>query len=170
MKISEEEKNHLEEIYQTFFHDEMVLKMKEVPLHRGSNCYLHSFLVAKRAIKNALRHKSVDLEAILIASILHDYYLYDWRKDPSLKKKHGSRHPFIAALKAKADFEISEKVQRIIESHMWPINIRTFPNSLEARIVSIADKYIASKEALTSKKYKNQKMDSLYKKIEHLFD
>ena len=50
MKITPEEKKHLEELYQKFLNDEKIKRMMQVPMHRGSNCYLHSFKVAKRLL------------------------------------------------------------------------------------------------------------------------
>ena len=97
MKLSDEEKRELEEIYQAFLHDEKILRMKEISMHRGSNCYIHSFKVAKTAIKRALRHNKGDLKTILLGAILHDYYLYDWRNDRSKMEHHLSAHPHIAA-------------------------------------------------------------------------
>ena len=169
MKLSEEEKNRLEELYQKFLHDELVQKMNEVPMHRGSNCYLHSFKVAKKAVKHALHYKNVDVEAVLIASILHDYYLYDWRKDRSKLKHHGQRHPYIAAEQAKRDFDVSELAQTIIKSHMWPINFKEFPKTKEARILSYSDKDVAVCEALTSKRYKAKREAKYLEYIATLF-
>ena len=157
MKLTKQEKEHLESIYQEMLHDEKVQRMKEVPMHRGSNCYLHSFKVAKKAIKHAQHYKKVDLDALLYAAILHDYYLYDWRKDKSKLKHHGQRHPYIAAAQARADFNVDELTQTIIKSHMWPINFKEFPKTKEARIMSYSDKDIAVIEALTSKKHKQKK-------------
>ena len=171
MKIDDLQKQHLEELYQRYLNDEKVLRMKEVPMHRGSNCYLHSFRVAKVAIKHALtKRKDVDLEVLLLAAILHDYYLYDWRKDKTKKRHHGSRHPFIAAKQAKEDFDVDEKVQTVIQSHMWPINIKCFPSTMEAKILSFADKKIATMEAATSKSHKSKKYEEYYKNISKLFD
>ena len=68
MNLTNEEKSKLEGIYQRFLNDEKILKMKEISMHRGSNTYIHSFKVAKLAIKRALkRRKKLDLESILIA-------------------------------------------------------------------------------------------------------
>lgn len=170
MVVSEEERIKLENIYQSLLINENVLRMKEVPMHRGSNCFLHSFRVAKYAIKRGLKHKKVDLEVVLYAAILHDYYLYDWRKDKTKKKHHGSRHPFIASEHAKRDFNIDEKVVRVIRSHMWPINIKEFPNTREAKILSFSDKHIAIREAFCSVKYKKKRMEKYLKFIEKLFD
>lgn len=171
MKISQEEKKRLEDLYQSFLHDEKILKMKNVPMHRGSNTYEHSFKVAKKAIRHAIRYyKNVNLETILLGSILHDYYLYDWRSDRSLLKKHGKNHPFIASKNAKKDFDISSEVESIINAHMWPLNIKNFPHSKEARIVSICDKAVTSIEAMSSKKHKENKRDKYLLKIDKLFD
>lgn len=169
MKITETEKRELEEIYSFFFNDEKVQKMKDIPMHRGSNTFNHSFLVAKVAIKRGLRHRRVNLKSILIASILHDYYLYDWRRDRNKLKRHGKNHPYIAAKNAKADFDITEEVQKIIQAHMWPINFREFPRTKEARIVSLADDHVALKEALTSKRYKKRRSEIIAKNIQKLF-
>ena len=168
MKLSEEKKKELEEIYQRFFNDEKIQKMKEIPMHRGSNCYEHSFKVAKLAIKRAMRHKRVLLEVVLVAAILHDYYLYDWRKDKKLLKRHGSNHPYLAALNAKRDFGVDEIIQKAIKSHMWPFNINEFPNSKEARIITLADKAVALREALTSKRHKNKHRERYLNKIKTL--
>ena len=169
MVLSEEKKQELEAIYQAFLHDERILRMKEIPMHRGSNCYEHSFKVAKAAIKRALRYKSVSLETILIAAILHDYYLYNWREDRKLLKRHGKNHPQIAMENAERDFNINKDIKKIIKSHMWPLNFKDFPNSKEARIVSIADKIVASKETKTSKRFKNKRRDKYLEDISKLF-
>ena len=70
MKLTEEEKIELENIYHFFLHDAKVQRMKAIPMHSGGNCYDHSFKVAKLAIKRAIRyHKRVDVHSLLIASI-----------------------------------------------------------------------------------------------------
>ena len=170
MKLSPQEKQELETIYLSFKENEKIQRMKKVPMHRGSSCFIHCFKVAKLAIKRALRHKKVVLKLVLLGSILHDYYLYDWRTDKSKKKRHGYNHPYIASKNAEEDFQIPKEVKKIIESHMWPMNIKNFPNTKEARIVSLADKAIALKESLTSKAYKVKREEIYYSSIELLFD
>lgn len=169
--LSQEEKETLENIYQTYLNDPKVMRMKDISMHNGSCCYNHSFLVTKYAMRKAIRyHKPLDLEAILIASIFHDYYLYDWRKNRELLKKHGHNHPGIANENAIRDFNIPEKASNIILSHMWPINIKKYPKTREAKIVSISDKAIAFREMFTSKKYKQKHKVKIEKKINKLFD
>ena len=169
MKITEEQKQRLEDLYQTFLNDEKILRMKNISMHRGSNCYEHSFKVAKKAIKKAINTKDVNLEVVLLGAILHDYYLYDWRSDRSKLKKHGHNHPGIAIENAVRDFNISEDVKKVIKTHMWPINIKQFPNTKEAKIVSLADKAVTIGESLSSKSYKKKKREKYLSYISHLF-
>ena len=170
MEITLEKKQQLEEIYQSFLNDERILKMKEITMHRGSNCYFHSFKVAKLAVKRALRHKKGDLEVILIGAILHDYYLYDWRVDRSKMRHHMSSHPYTAAENAERDFGIHEPIKKVIQSHMWPVNFKDFPKTKEARIISNADKAIYLKEIISSKRFKKKRADKYLKQIACLFD
>ena len=170
MKLTEEIKKQLEEVYQSFLNDERILKMKEIPMHRGSNCYIHSFKVAKLAIKRAIRHIKGNLFNILIASILHDYYLYNWREDHSKRKHHLSSHPYIAAENAEKDFAIHKPIINAIHSHMWPVNISDFPKTKEARILSLADKTIYIREIICSAAYKKKREAKYYRQIATLFD
>lgn len=170
MVLTEEKKSELEKIYQTFLHDEKILQMQNIQMHRGSNCYIHSFKVAKLAIKRAIRHKKGDLFVILLGSILHDYYLYDWRVEKDKRNSHLSSHPHIAAENATRDFAISDKVKKVIETHMWPVNFTSFPKSKEARIIVNADKTIYLKEIVCSRKYKAKRKEKYLKQIEILFD
>lgn len=170
MIISEKKKQELENIYQSFLHDERILRMKDISMHRGSNCYVHSFKVAKLAIKRALRHKKGNLVTILLAAILHDYYLYDWRIDKSKRKHHMGSHPYVAARNAERDFGICDSVKKAIQSHMWPVNFNDFLKSKEARIISNADKTIYLKEIVCSKRYKKKREEKYLKQIEFLFD
>ena len=169
MRITIEEKERLEKLYQSFLNDEKILRMKDISMHRGSNCYIHCFKVAKRAVNKSLNKKDINLEVVLIGAILHDYYLYDWRKDRSKLKKHAKNHPNIAIENAIRDFNISNDVQKVIKSHMWPINFKAFPNTKEAKIVSLADKAVTIGESLTSKRYKQKKREKHLSYISHLF-
>ena len=169
MEITPERKQELEDIYQFYLHNEKILKMKEISMHRGSNCYIHSFKVTKLAIKRALRHKKGDLYVILVGAILHDYYLYDWRIERDKMKHHLSSHPFAAAENATRDFNIPPKIKKVIESHMWPVNFTEFPKSKEARIISNADKAIYIKEICCSKRYKVKREQKYLKQIATLF-
>lgn len=172
MRISEQERKELEDIYQQFLHNEKVMQMKNISMHRGSNCYEHCFKVAKKSIKRAdhSHFKNIDYKSVLIGAILHDYYLYDWRQERNKKKKHGKNHPHIASENSKRDFDISDDVKRIIESHMWPINRKEYPKTREAKIVSLCDKMVSVGEVLTSIKFKKKRRNKYLTYISKLFD
>lgn len=171
MYISDEEKAKLEELYQSFKRDPLINKMKEIPMHRGSNCYIHSFKVAKLSIHKAIKRRAnYNLKNVLIASVLHDYYLYDWREHRELRKKHGKRHPLIAEANASRDFHISSEVSEIIKTHMWPLTPKYYPKTREAKLVNYVDDIVATREFMTCKKHKKKKEGKYLKHIEKLFD
>ena len=172
MYLSPEQKEKLESIYQSFLNDEKILRMKEFSMHRGSNCYEHTFKVVKRAIHHVeiSSKKNINPEVVLVGAILHDYYLYDWRVDRSKLKGHAKHHVQIALENACKDFDISKEVKEVIGTHMWPINIKNYPKSREAKIVSINDKMVALCEAFTSKRYKNKHRENYLKRISRLFE
>lgn len=172
MKLSLEQKEKLENIYQSFLNDEKILRMKNIKMHRGSNCYEHTFKVVKRSMHHVeiSKKKDIDPEIVLLGAILHDYYLYDWRTDYSKRKGHAKNHTQIALENASRDFNVSPEVKKVIGSHMWPINIKNYPKSREAKIVSINDKITALCESLTSVRYKNKHREKYLKRISKLFE
>lgn len=172
-KLTSKEKNELEEVYQRFLHDENVMRMQDIQMHRGSSCYIHSFRVAKLCLLKAARYKRYtlkDLKNVLVAAILHDYYLYDWREHHELRKKHGRRHPLVACANAIRDFDIPVEVQDIIKSHMWPLTPKLYPKTKEAKLVNRMDNHIAVREALTFRAFKKRRHEKYLKMISHLFD
>ena len=84
-------------------------------------------------------------------------------------KRHGQNHPYLAAKNAERDFGVNEMIQKAIKSHMWPININDFPKTKEARIITLADKAVATREALTSKKHKEKNRQRYLDHIKTLF-
>ncbi len=170
-KFDLQAKQELENLYQEFLNNELILKMKDIPMHRGSNCYIHSFKVCKLVVKKALKSKKdYHYKALITASILHDYYLYDWREHKELKKKHGRNHPLVAEENARRDFKISEEVSNIIKEHMWPLTPKQFPKTKEAKLVNYVDDVVASKEFATSKRYKAKRQEQYIKYISKLFE
>ena len=169
--LSELEKKELEELYEYYYNHPLINKMKEIPMHRGSNCFIHSFKVCKLVIKKALKRKyHYNYKNLITASLLHDYYLYDWRAHRELKKKHGKKHPLIAESNAKRDFDISSEISEIIKTHMWPLTPHLYPKTKEAKLVNYVDDVIATREFLVSKKYKAKKEKEYIKDISTLFD
>ena len=81
--------------------------------------------------------------------MLHDFYYYDWRDKhvEGQKRFHAFRHPRIALNNAKDLFELNELEQDIILKHMWPLTLK-LPSHRESYIVTLVDKYCASREMI----------------------
>ena len=123
-----------------------VQKMKLYRQHYDTNCFDHCYNVA---FYSYLIFKKLNLDYISVsrAGMLHDLFLYDWRKkQPEHKRFHGFRHPRIALNNASKLFDLNEKEKDIILKHMWPITIIP-PKYIEGYIITLTDKYCALEES-----------------------
>lgn len=174
MEVSKEEFERLSNLYKKYYNDPDIALMKQIPMHSGSNCFMHVFKVAKTAFIKGLKcKKQVDLEAILVASIFHDFYLYNWRADRSKLKRHGHTHPDTAISNALKKYPLNELERQIIGQHMWPLNFSRYPKTKEAKFVSWADKVVAFNEMFHTKKYKDKRKEfylEYYSTIDDLKD
>lgn len=90
-----------------------------------------------------------DEEKLAVGALLHDFYLYDWHDDDGGSHRlHGFTHPEQARQNAVEIFDIDEKEQEIIRTHMWPLTLNAIPKSREAAIVCLADKWCSLQETL----------------------
>ena len=83
------------------------------------------------------------------AAMLHDLFLYDWRKsqrDVEIYGLHAFAHPKIALKNASKIFDLNNKEQDIIVKHMWPVTL-SLPKYKESFVITFADKYSALKES-----------------------
>jgi len=118
--------------------------------HHYDSIYMHSVYVAYLSyrIGSFLNlFMTVNLYALARGAILHDFFLYDWRKErPPSGKLHAFEHPKEALKNALRCFpDISPVEKDIITKHMWPL-CRSFPLYLETWIVILADKFVAGIE------------------------
>lgn len=103
---------------------------------------------------NRRLHLGADETSLAVGAFLHDFYLYDWHKKGTfhglhrLFEMHGFSHPGSACVNARKVFQITQKEQNIITSHMWPLTFRHVPTCREAVIVCLADKYCAVVESM----------------------
>jgi uncharacterized protein len=130
-------------------------KLKKYRHHANHTIYRHSISVAYIAYKMSINKKNIDLNLLIRAALLHDYYLYDWH-DLNHKRPHGLTHPKTAANNALRDFNITKLEYKAIKTHMFPLTLFAIPTSRIAWIISIADKRSALFEYKMDKKLKNE--------------
>jgi len=132
-----------------------VQEMKNYRQHCNISCYKHCIYVAYFTYVVCKKLK-LDYISATRAAMLHDLFLYDWRKknrNIDLPGLHAFVHPKIALKNSLNFFDLNKKEQDIILKHMWPLTIR-FPRYFESFIVTLVDKYCATKEFFEFFKYK----------------
>jgi len=139
--------------------NELVASMKNYKQHGCVTTYEHCISVAKTSVELGEKlHMKTDLTTLVTGAVLHDFYLYDWHeKDGGAHEWHGFIHARIAARNAKKYMNADAKIQHIIDSHMWPLNLTHFPGSKEAWLVCLADKYVSCRETIFERKEKHRK-------------
>lgn len=118
--------------------------------HHQHNIFEHSVRVSYISYKMGLflnKFMKINMVDLTRGAMLHDFFLYDWRKEkPASGKLHAFEHPKEALNNSIINFSPISKMERdIILKHMWPINIIP-PRYMETFIVATADKYVASIE------------------------
>ena len=128
--------------------------MKTYIAHADVSVYKHSIEVARYAYGFAVKRKiKCDLTSLVRGALLHDFFLYDWHKQPKFTF-HGFKHAKIALYNAEKEFELNKVERNIIESHMFPLNLLHFPRYKESWVVTISDKTCALKEIFKRKRKK----------------
>lgn len=114
--------------------------------HHGTSRLKHSKKVSYYSYKMCkLMH--LDYIAAARAGLLHDFFYSDNERTKKDRIISLFTHPKEALKNAIEYFDLSDKEQNIIESHMFPINV-TLPKYMESWIVSIVDKIIGMYEFL----------------------
>ena len=155
--IEHEHKGKILEHLAELMEDEKVKAMNRFRQHGQISTLEHSerVTIAADKLSKKLRLKNLDRKSMLRGALLHDFYLYDWHhEDDGEHKWHGFHHADKARENATKHFDLNEKEQSIINTHMWPLNITKIPRSREAWVVCMADKYVSFKETLFDRKIK----------------
>ena len=124
-----------------------ILRLKQVPQHKGGTTYAHCVNVAHQAYSLAKKWRwDIDIRALVRGAMLHDYYLNDTETMPYSDYRHSIVHPKLAVSNAERIFPLNPKERNIIFSHMWPIPGAPIPRFREAWLICIADKQCAYRE------------------------
>jgi hypothetical protein len=136
-----------------------VQQMHEYRQHCSTDCYAHCRHVAFYSYVICKKY-GLDYRAAARAGMIHDLFLYDWRKKQDDRVGlHAFTHPKIAFRNAIQLFDLTEKEKDIIVKHMWPLTLVP-PKYRESYIISFVDKYCAIQESYESFKsnFKNYKL------------
>ena len=143
-------KNHLNQEFYDCIRDIMqhpvVQRMKKYPHHCDTNCYQHCLNVA---YYNYQICKALGLNAMAAAraGMLHDLFLYDWRKHAARTGDHfhGMTHPRRALRIAERYFVLTPLERDLILKHMWPLTVIP-PKYVESYVICLTDKYCGACE------------------------
>ena len=128
--------------------------------HHGTNRLIHSKRVSYYSYE-VCKILHIDYIAAARAGLLHDFF--ESKKERTKKDRILSffTHPKKALKTANFHFELNDKEQNIIESHMFPAYI-TLPKYLESWVVSIVDKIIGTYEVLEKMSLRHLYVPNLY--------
>lgn len=140
------DKTEFELIVKDMMEHNTVQQMDQFRQHYDTSCYEHCVNVSYISYRICKKLK-LDYKSAARAAMVHDLFLYDWRKRQDGRKGlHGFTHPKTSLENAQKIFELSKKEQDIILKHMWPLTIK-FPRYTESWVVTFVDKYCALSES-----------------------
>ena len=135
-----------QEIIYPLITNETVKQMKNFRQHYETSCFEHCYTVAYYCYLICKKY-NLDYHSATRAAMLHDLFLYDWRKRQEGRKGlHAFTHGKTACENACKLFDLNEKEKDMIIKHMWPVTI-DLPKSLEGLILTFVDKYCAMSES-----------------------
>ena len=123
-----------------------VKQMNDFKQHYETTCFEHC-LVASYYCYVLCKKFNLDYISCSRAAMVHDLFLYDWRKRQNGRKGlHAFTHPQTAYDNASKLFDLNEKEKDIIVKHMWPVTL-ALPKYKESYILTLVDKYCALNES-----------------------
>lgn len=130
---------------------EKVLKMKQYRQHYHVSCFDHCLFVSYNTYLICKKY-NLDYVSAARAGLLHDMFLYDWRKRENGRKRfHAFTHGKLAYEQATTFIDLNDKERDMIIKHMWPVT-PAFPKYKETFIIIYVDKYFAIAEAFIKQK------------------
>ena len=133
------------DIVKDIIENEMVQQMKQYRQHFSVSCFDHCLYVSYNLYLLCKKHK-LDYVSAARAGLVHDLFLYDWRKRQEGRKGfHAYTHAKTAYENAKKIFNLNKKEKDIILKHMWPVTF-AIPRYKETFFMTYVDKYFAYSE------------------------
>lgn len=133
-------------IIKDLLENETVKQMNNYRQHYETSCFDHC-LIASYYCYLYCKKLNLDYISCSRAAMLHDLFLYDWRKKQNNRKGlHAFTHPKTAYENASKLFNLNDKEADIILKHMWPVTI-SLPKYRESYILTFVDKYCALNES-----------------------
>ena len=133
-------------IISDLFDQEKVQEMKHYRQHYNINCFEHCLFVSYNTYLICKKHH-LDYISGARAGMLHDLFLYDWRKRENGRRGlHAYTHPKVALKHASTFLNLNDKEKDMILKHMWPVT-PAFPKYKETFVITFVDKYFAVAEA-----------------------
>lgn len=115
--------------------------------HHDSTRLNHLLKVSYCSYKIA-KYLRLDYDQVARAGLLHDFYLESVYDHDSIKERvllYTIKHPQKAVENAKKYFQLTEKEEDIIRTHMFPVDIKV-PKYAESWVVSFVDKGVSTIE------------------------
>lgn len=126
--------------------NDTVKQMKNFRQHYETSCFDHCLIASYYCYLYGKKF-NLDYVSCARAAMLHDLFLYDWRKKQDDRKGlHAFTHPKTAYENASKLFALNEKEKDIILKHMWPVTI-ALPKYKESYLLTLVDKYCALNES-----------------------
>lgn len=130
------------EIIRDIIKNDMVQQMKNYRQHFNVSCFDHCLYVSYNLYLICKKHK-LDYRSAARAAMVHDLFLYDWRKrEDGRKGFHAFTHAKTAYNNAIKFLNLNKKERDIIIKHMWPVTL-AFPRYKETFWMIYVDKYLA---------------------------
>ena len=150
-KLSEESDKEFFDCVRDYYYTEEFQSMSPNIQHGSINTIQHIKSVAYISFRLSKKLK-FDYYKTTRGALLHDLFYYDWHDPDPSHKLHGYRHPGFALknareLSKKYGTELSKLEENIIHRHMFPLTVVP-PRYKEAVLVSMVDKYVATKEII----------------------
>ena len=132
-------------IVKDIIENDLVNQMKQYRQHFTVSCFDHCLYVSYNLYLLCKKRK-LDYISAARAGLVHDLFLYDWRKRQEGRKGlHAYTHPKTAYENAKKIFNLNKKEKDIILKHMWPVTL-AIPRYKETFLMTYVDKYFAYSE------------------------